>query len=291
MKFGHVAGVNIGDVFSSRRELHDGGVHAPLQAGIDGNSNEGACSIVLSGGYEDDIDDLEYILYTGQGGQDKSKRQVLDQEFTRGNKGLQLSYEYKLPVRVTRGHQIENGPNKGYRYDGLYYVTFYERVRGRSGHYICRFHLQSELTIQDLEQRLGDSLSPDYKRPSRAEVKVNKLNRNISLREKIKQIYDYQCQVCNVLLEKPDGAIAVGAHIQGLGRPHNGPDVIENMMCLCPNHHAQFDAFSFYIEPSSLEVVGLDGFENTKIKKSNRHKLDIKFLEYHKTQYKKKTSD
>ena len=92
MKFGHVAGVNIGDVFSSRRELHDGGVHAPLQAGIDGNSNEGACSIVLSGGYEDDIDDLEYILYTGQGGQDKSKRQLSDQEFTRGNKGLQLSY-------------------------------------------------------------------------------------------------------------------------------------------------------------------------------------------------------
>jgi putative restriction endonuclease len=48
MDFGHIASVSIGDIFSSRRELHEGGVHAPLQAGIDGNSKEGACSIVLS---------------------------------------------------------------------------------------------------------------------------------------------------------------------------------------------------------------------------------------------------
>ena len=107
-------------------------------AGIWGREKEGACSIVLSGGYEDDIDELDYILYTGQGGQDQSRRQVSDQEYTRGNKGLQLSYEYQLPVRVTRGYQVENGPKQGYRYDGLYYVTFHERVRGRSGFYICR---------------------------------------------------------------------------------------------------------------------------------------------------------
>ena len=39
-------------------------------AGIWGRENEGACSIVLSGGYEDDIDDFDYIKYTGHGGQD-----------------------------------------------------------------------------------------------------------------------------------------------------------------------------------------------------------------------------
>ena len=289
MDFGHITGVSVGDIFSSRRELHEAGVHAPLQAGIDGNSREGACSIVLSGGYEDDIDELDYILYTGQGGQDQSRRQVSDQEYTRGNKGLQLSYEYQLPVRVTRGYQVENGPNQGYRYDGLYYVNFHERVRGRSGFYICRFHLQSELTIKDLEKRLEGSLSPDYEKPSRTEIKVSKLNRSVNLREKIKDIYDYRCQVCDIFLEKPDGGIAVGAHIKGLGRPHNGPDVIENMMCLCPNHHAQFDAFSFYIDPTSFELVGLTGFENSKIKVLKKHKLDAEFLEYHKSQYEKVT--
>ena len=44
--------------------------------------SEGACSIVLSGGYEDDIDDLNYIQYTGQGGQNYPSlgKQVKDQE-------------------------------------------------------------------------------------------------------------------------------------------------------------------------------------------------------------------
>ena len=108
-------------------------------AGIWG-AQEGAYSIVLSGGYEDDIDELDYILYTGQGGQDApGGKQVADQLFTKGNLGLRLSCDYGLSVRVTRGHQIKNGPEKGYRYDGLYRVEKYERVQGKRGFYICRF--------------------------------------------------------------------------------------------------------------------------------------------------------
>lgn len=34
---------------------------------------------------------------------------------------------------------------------------------------------------------------------------------------------------------------AEAAHIRALGSPHNGPDVIENVLCLCPNHHVLFD--------------------------------------------------
>ena len=48
-------------------------------SGIWGRESEGACSIVLSGGYEDDIDDLNYILYTGQGRPDSpGGKQVAD---------------------------------------------------------------------------------------------------------------------------------------------------------------------------------------------------------------------
>ncbi|MBT6251913.1 MAG: hypothetical protein HOI84_01280, partial [Flavobacteriaceae bacterium] len=47
------------------------------------------------------------------------------------------------------------------------------------------------------------------------------------------------------------GPIAIGAHIKPLGRPHSGPDVKENLLCLCPNHHDQFDALAFSIEPST----------------------------------------
>ena len=67
--FGHIVGVSVGEIFASRKEVAAKGVHAPPMSGIWG-TQEGAYSIVLSGGYEDDIDDLNYILYTGQGGQD-----------------------------------------------------------------------------------------------------------------------------------------------------------------------------------------------------------------------------
>ena len=53
--FGSASNYRVGDVFESRKQLSESGIHAPLQHGIWGRESEGACSIVLSGGYEDDI--------------------------------------------------------------------------------------------------------------------------------------------------------------------------------------------------------------------------------------------
>lgn len=144
MEFGDL-GFKTNYIFRNRREMSEKRIHAPLQAGIWGNSKEGACSIVLSGGYIDDIDQKDYILYTGQGGRDPNTgKQIEDQEYIRGNKGLQISHEVNLPVRVIRSSKTEFGPKEGYRYDGLYYVKDHERVRGKDGFFICRFHLVSE---------------------------------------------------------------------------------------------------------------------------------------------------
>ena len=285
--FGELENIKVGQIFKDRDELSKARVHGPTMSGIWGRESEGACSIVLSGGYEDDIDDLSYILYTGQGGQDKpGGKQVADQEFVRGNKALVLSQKYNLPVRVTRGHQIPNGPIKGYRYDGLYYVNKFERIKGKGGFYICRFYLSSEKEIEKLETELKPTLKPDYKRTERSASTVNRLKRNVKLSEEIKKMYDFKCQVCNIYLKTPYGGIAIGAHIKGLGKPHNGPDVIENMICLCPNHHEQFDDYGFYIDPETFEIKGLENFEG-KITVSNKHKIDKDFLIYHFQQYKK----
>jgi len=284
--FGHIHGVSVGDIFLTRQELSKAGIHGPSQAGIWGRELEGSCSIVLSGGYEDDIDNLDYILYTGQGGQDDKGKQVEDQEFTRGNKGLQLCYEYKLPVRVTRGYQIKHGPEAGYRYDGLYYITSYEHVLGKSGYKICRFHLESELSLDNLENKLSNSLPENYESPGRKEGTTNRIIRSVKNREKIKAIYQSRCQVCGIFLKKPDNTgIVIGAHIKGLGKPHDGPDTLDNMLCLCPNHHEQFDAFSFYIDPDDLKIYGLDDKKGQKLITAKEHKINKDFLSYHKNLY------
>ena len=286
MRFGHIKSTQIGQIFDSRKELAASGIHTPPMGGIWGNKYDGAASIVLSGGYEDDIDDLNYILYTGQGGQGApGGKQIADQEFVRGNKGLQLSYEYKLPVRVTRGHQITNGPSKGYRYDGLYYVTGVERVQGKSGYFVCRFHLKSEDSIDALEEKLENSFKPSYEAPERASSTVNRIRRNPKIGEKIKELYGNKCQVCNVFLETPTGSISIGAHIRGLGKPHNGPDIIENMLCLCPNHHDQFDSYSFYIDSSSYKVFGIDNYNGKTITFSKKHYIGKEFLDYHHNEF------
>ena len=285
--FGNIENIEVGQIFENREVLSKARIHGPTMAGIWGRESEGACSIVLSGGYEDDIDELDYIFYTGQGGQDiPGGKQVSDQEFVRGNKALMLSSKYSLPVRVSRGYQIKNGPTKGYRYDGLYYVNKFERVKGKSGYYICRFHLGSEKQIDILEKEIKPNLKPDYKRADRAATTVSRIKRDVSLSENIKEIYRYKCQVCNVYLKTPYGAIAIGAHIKGLGKPHNGPDVIENMICLCPNHHEQFDDHGFYIDSETYEIKGLEGYDGKKITLNKKHNIEKSFLKYHLEDYK-----
>lgn len=75
--FGEIAGIPEGTIFESRLELSRAGVHRPTQAGISGTGKEGADSIVLSGGYEDDQDEGNLIVYTGHGGRDPETSQQI----------------------------------------------------------------------------------------------------------------------------------------------------------------------------------------------------------------------
>ena len=157
-----------GALFMSRAELGSDGIHKPPQSGIWNAGSDYAVSIVLSGGYVDDYDNGDEILYTGQGGRDEKGRQVQDQELTRGNLGLFNSMKAIKPVRVTRGYQTKLGPEKGYRYDGLYLVkrAFYEP--SIDGPFIWRFELskiietseeilwQKVLTKTDAQRQAGN---------------------------------------------------------------------------------------------------------------------------------------
>ena len=70
MAHGEINGIHVGHHFDSRQALCDAGVHRMTQNGIAGyGGNQPAESIVLSGGYPDDIDRGDVIVYTGQGGQ------------------------------------------------------------------------------------------------------------------------------------------------------------------------------------------------------------------------------
>lgn len=59
-------GVLVGECWADRLECRQWGVHFPHVSGIAGQSEYGAQSVVLSGGYVDDEDHGEWFLYTGR---------------------------------------------------------------------------------------------------------------------------------------------------------------------------------------------------------------------------------
>ncbi len=242
--FGEVPGVRPGTQFANRKALGEAGVHRPLQAGISGSSSEGCDSIVVSGGYVDDEDYGNMIIYTGHGGNDGG-RQIAHQELKRGNLALAISCDSGLPVRVTRGAKGDpkHSPSAGYRYCGVFYVTRYWPDTGKDGFRIWRFELEKETSdfcSNSVSGAGSVSSSPDA-RPRRVAVCTQRIVRSTAIGKKVKEMHNHICQFCREQIKTPAGFYAEAAHIKPLGSPHYGPDVFENVLCLCPNCHVRFD--------------------------------------------------
>ncbi|XP_027179330.1 E3 ubiquitin-protein ligase ORTHRUS 2-like [Coffea eugenioides] len=141
-------GVMVGETWEDRMECRQWGAHFPHVAGIAGQSDYGAQSVALSGGYEDDEDHGEWFLYTGSGGRDLSgnkrtnKTQSFDQKFDKLNEALRVSCRKGYPVRVVRSHKEKRSsyaPEKGVRYDGVYRIEQCWRKVGKQGFLMCRY--------------------------------------------------------------------------------------------------------------------------------------------------------
>lgn len=181
--FGEITGFPERSTFPSRQALSQASVHRPVQAGISGSQSEGADSIVLSGGYEDDRDE-------------------------------------------------------------------------------------------------GDEKTPALNAPNRISVLTSRIIRDTRQTRRIKEIYDYRCQICGVRLEGNAGPYAEAAHIKPLGQPHNGPDVLENLLCLCPNHHVLFDYGGITLS-EDYSIIGGEG----SLIVSPKHRIDLTFIRYHREHY------
>lgn len=279
---GDVPGIAEGRFFRDRQELHDLGLHRGLMKGIAPNGS----SVVLSGGYPDDEDLGDVIVYTGEGGRDSStSRQIEDQEFTGGNKHLAENHLKGIPVRVHRGKKYVEGMPAGfrYRYDGLYRVADCWNQRGRDGFNICRFRLEkigSEIPSPEITPPVSTPKLPEGNAsPSRRESRVTRIVRDSDVSDAVKELHDYTCQICSARLVTPRGAYAEGCHIKPLGRPHSGPDTQDNLLCLCPNCHVLFDEQAIWIE-DDLSIRGAAG---GVLRTHPSHRVSSDFLRYHRS--------
>ena len=291
--FGHVPGFPVGSEFEDRRDLAASGVHRPPMAGICGTADGGAESVVLAGGYVDDEDHGDTVVYTGAGGNDRKTKQQTGHQTLHGvNAALDTSRRRGLPVRVVRGrprpsvlkeypHVVFAPPQSGYRYDGLYLVTDCWPDVGADGFRVWRFRLERLPEDGAVLGRVSEAL-PLFgsETPERREGLVSRVLRDPTVTQYVKRIHGYRCQVCGLVVDTPAGPYAEAAHIWPLGRPHDGPDVPENVLCLCPNHHVAFDRWAFALS-DSLTLVGLPG----RIQTVDGHAVDRSAVEYHRALY------
>lgn len=285
--FGHIPGMAPGTVFADRAALARSGLHKPHQAGISGSAKTGADSIVVSGGYEDDQDFGAEIVYTGQGGRDiNTGMQIANQQLERGNLALVVSELNGFPVRVIRGCDPKNqfAPNQGYRYDGLYRIESHWHEAGKAGFSVWRYRfvmLESDYTPPIKPGKEGLPLiGKGSERPSRVLTINQRIVRDTNQAKALKALYGHTCQVCGTKLITSGGAYAEAAHIRSLGKPHNGPDTPDNLICLCPNHHVMFDFGAFSIA-DDFSLIGIQGV----LQVHKNHNISVNHLAYHRNHY------
>ncbi|KAG0057329.1 hypothetical protein BGZ83_011572 [Gryganskiella cystojenkinii] len=166
---GPIPGIPVGSRWGLRVYAAESGVHRPLVAGIAGGSKHGAVSIVLAGGYPEDVDNGMEFLYTGSGGRELSEgnkrvaEQTSDQQLTNFNKALAMTchcafnkhggtakdWRQSSPIRVCRSAKLKNkySPDEGVRYDGIYKIVKYWQEKGKdSVHKVWRFKFRRDDT-------------------------------------------------------------------------------------------------------------------------------------------------
>ncbi|SHI21723.1 Predicted restriction endonuclease [Streptomyces sp. 3214.6] len=307
----------MGDHFRSRLKVMGAKLHQTNQKGISWLKDEQdglpvADAIVLNGGYVDDDDHWTTMKYTGASeGKDRDSetgRLLRSQSWSYvDNAALKRSCERKYPIRVIRGYEGDErySPPKGYRYDGLFKVTDFRTAISKwpgpdgSEIKICQFDLErlpdSQQGLTSVERRMAEMLEEveelhaeegEERYPEVRTVSVKRLMRSAATSQRVKALYDGECQLCGLRLLGPDGAPhSQGAHIRPLGGPHNGPDVEPNILCVCPNCHVRLDVGAVVVEKDWSIVVRAAMFGAPilpKLRTKGWHRVHPEYIRYHR---------
>ena len=80
----------------------------------------------------------------------------------------------------------------------------------------------------------------------------------------LKILRNYECQICHQFILKKDGKRYIeAAHI--IPKRHQGPELPNNLLILCPNHHKEFDLGDIKISLHDTEkiIFELNGITRT----------------------------
>ncbi|MEU6926617.1 HNH endonuclease [Streptomyces sp. NPDC046631] len=99
---------------------------------------------------------------------------------------------------------------------------------------------------------------------------------------KLKQWYQDSCQICSttLFLPSPRHRYSEAAHIRA--REHGGPDLTENLLCLCPNCHVLFDTGAFVLTDDFGVVDTVTGRLQGALKRHRWHYINPDDVRHHR---------
>lgn len=150
-------------------------------------------------------------------------------------------------------------------YDPDFYSWWEDQVREAKEH--------------DWSPVLGTLVSPTSPGPSALQHPVPRQNttieciiRDSAIVQQVKRLHDCRCQICSHTIILPGRVkYAEGHHIKPLGSPHSGPDVLENLLCVCPNHHVELDYGAAMIDLNHLRRAKGHTIDETLVKYHNEN--------------------
>lgn len=127
----------------------------------------------------------------------------------------------------------------------------------------------AEMVERNFSQNLqvADDIPDDL--PQWLKAEVSRVVRDVGLVKEIKELNEHTCQVCGIRLELSPGRFySEGHHLKPLAKKHDGPDVHDNILCVCPNCHVKLDFAAIKIDPA-------------KLRKVSGHNVRQAFIDYH----------
>jgi hypothetical protein len=122
---------------------------------------------------------------------------------------------------------------------------------------------------QVIDTEITQVIDTEITQPER--MFISRIIRDNALAQRVKLIHNYECQICGQTINlQGDKRYAEVHHLKPLGKPHNGPDELGNIICVCPNHHTELDYGARQINGNELIV-------------SHKHHVSQNFILYHNT--------
>ena len=134
--------------------------------------------------------------------------------------------------------------------------------------------------ISEIQQITKPSIEQGVKTgPAQKEIfEIMRFIRDSAKVTKLKELYQNKCQICDYTFEYADDKFYSEVHHYNPLNA-NADDDFDNMIVVCPNHHAEFDYNLIVIDIDGKSILDKNGNKIATIRFHKDHQLNIKSIQ------------